>query len=106
MIHDQLRAIAPELNCNVIAIAESQEEFLTIYAGLVRNPGYAAPNGKWNTILLAFRPDDAQRKAIAEGADVYVSLLTFGGPMPGIIVQVDKDSAAAAYNVPALERER
>lgn len=96
----QLRAVAPELDCRICAIAEGQHEYLTIYGGFLTNPSYPAPNG-YNTALLAFRLDEEHRKAIAEGADIYVSLLTFGNPMQPIIVQVGKESASATYNVRA-----
>lgn len=96
----QLRAVAPELDVPVIAIAEEQEEYLTIYAGLVRQPAYpVAPGMDWNSMVFAFRPDEGQRARIARGEDVYLSLLTFGRPMPGVIVTVGKHDTAAVYNV-------
>ena len=97
----QLRQIAPEVDAPCVAIAEEQEQYQTIYAAQVRHPSLPAPLG-WNALLLAFRLDDEQRQAIAEGADLYVSLLTFGGPMQPIVVQVGKHSASAVYNVRVL----
>ena len=99
----QLRAVAPEVDVPCVAVAEKQQEYLTVYAGLACNPGYPAvvrPDGtRWNTHLLALRPDRHHLAALAAGADIYVSLLTFGRPMPPFIVQVGKASVAAAYNV-------
>lgn len=94
----QLRAIAPQLGCPVIAIAENQPEYMTIYAGLVKHPDFPAPAGH-NANVLAYRLDEEHRQAIADGEDLYITLLTGGGPMQPIIAQVGKHSAAAAFNV-------
>lgn len=53
-----------------------------------------------NSVVLAFRPTDAERARLAAGEDLYISLLTFLQPMQGIAVMVGKDEASAAYNVP------
>lgn len=100
----QLRAIAPELDAEVVSIAENQTEYRPIYAALTHQPGFFAPDG-WNTIVLAFRPDEAQRAAIAAGEDIYVSLLTGGGPMQPIMVLVGKRTAGAAFNVPVIDAD-
>jgi hypothetical protein len=41
-------------------------------------------------VLMRFTLTNAEREAIENGADVYVSLLTFGGPMTPIMIGVAK----------------
>ena len=94
----------PELAARIVTVAESQEEYLTVRAALVTSPDYAAPRG-YNTVVMAFRPDEAQRRAIAAGEDLYVSLLTFGQPQQPIMVMVGKKTAAGTFGVPVKEEE-
>lgn len=100
-----MKAVIPELEAPVIIVAADQqaEGYVPITAALVRHPAYAA-KGKHNTNVLAFRPNVEERLRIAAGADIYVSLLTFGGPMQGIIVMAGRDEASAIYNVRAGRR--
>lgn len=96
-----MRAVRPKLNAPQVTIAEEQGQFLPITAALVRHPGYPAvetPHGPMNSIVLAFRPSEEDRAALAAGADLYVSLLTFGRPMPGLIVHAGPEKAAVIYN--------
>jgi hypothetical protein len=100
-----MRSIPPQVEAPLIRIAEEQPEFVPVTGALVRHPGY--PDGAYperaNTVLLAFRPSEDERKRLAEGADIYVALLTFGQPMQGIVVLAGKEDASAVYNVPAAE---
>lgn len=97
-----MQSTTPEVDAPLIEIAKDQAEFLPVVGALVHASGYGGP--QLNTILLAFRPSPAERAAIAGGADIYVSQLTFGGPMHGIIVTAGKEEASRIYNVPVAPR--
>lgn len=87
--------ISPQVAAPQVTVAEEQEEFKPITAAIVQGAhGFSH--------LLAFRPNDDERRRIAAGEDLYISLLTFGGPMQGIIVLTGKHEAAAVFNVSAL----
>lgn len=90
----------PELDARKVKMAEGQEEYETIEAAVVDHPDF--PVGG-NTRVMAFRPTDEERRKISEGADIYVSLLTFGQPMNPLLVLVGKEEAAAVYNVKTTE---
>jgi hypothetical protein len=97
-----MRMIRPRLDAPQITIAEEQDEFKPVTAALVYNPLYApvqTDHGALNAIVLAFRPDAEERAQLAAGEDIYVSLLTFLRPMPGIIVGVGSRDMAAMFNV-------
>lgn len=98
-----MRMIAPEVEqgvaarpCHHVRIAEEQAEFKTVSAAIVWHDGHQTL-----ATLLAFRPSEDERARIAAGEDVYISLLTGGGPMQPIIVLCGKHEAAAAFNVRA-----
>lgn len=94
--------IRPRLDAPQITIAEDQEEFKPVTAALVDHPAYPpvpTQHGPANSLVLAFRPTDEERARIAAGEDVYVSLLTFMKPMPGIILSVGPDEFASWFNV-------
>lgn len=86
--------IAPALPIETQVIAEEQEEYKPVVAGLVRNPEFQSvrPDGV-NTLVLCFRPTPEERKRLAENDDIYIWLLTFGGPMQPIIVSCGKEEA-------------
>lgn len=97
-----MRMVRPRLVAPQITIAEDQEEFLPVTAALVRHPQYQAiqtEHGPLNSVVLAFRLTENERRAIAAGEDLYVSLLTFMRPMQGIILSVGPEHPAAWYNV-------
>src|SRR3954464_6145761 len=95
-----MRMICPQVDAPTVTIARDQEEYLELTGALVDNPEYGTPVGRsHNTILLAFRPSDDERKRLAAGDDLYVALLTGGGPMQPILLRVGRDEAAAAFRV-------
>lgn len=94
-----MRMIAPKVDAPQVVIAEEQEEFKPITAALVRHPAYPCHPHGFNSVLLCFRPSDDERKRIAGGEDLYVSLLTLGGPMQGIIVSAGAEEPSLIYNV-------
>lgn len=98
--------IVPELEARQIAVAKSQPQYVPLVGCDVHNPAYAstmAQAGRENTLVLAFRPSDAERVKLCAGEPIYVSLLTFGGPMQPILLTVGKDETAATFGIRALE---
>lgn len=92
-----MRMIRPRLKAPQTVVAEEQEEFSPVTVAYVRNDQYGAPgteHGPLNTAVMAFRPSEEERKKIAEGADIYIGLLTFMKPQQGIIVQVGPEAIA------------
>lgn len=101
-----MQSTTPQLVAHVVRVAEHQaaDGFVPINAALVKHPDYwTPPKVDVNTHVLAFRPTDEERARIAAGADLYVGLLTYGGPMQGIIVATGKEEAAAIYHVRTKE---
>jgi hypothetical protein len=97
-----MRMIRPQLAAPQVTIAEDQVEFKPITAALVVHPSYparASAHGPVNSVVVAFRPDADERRRLAAGEDLYVSLLTHGGPMQGIICAVGPETPAAWFNV-------
>lgn len=94
-----MRPIRPKLAAPQITIAEDQHEYLPVTAALVKHPEFPVrPSQQHNAIVIAFRPNDEERAKIAAGSDIYVELLTFGGPMQPIIVDVGPDNMAAWFD--------
>jgi hypothetical protein len=92
--------IAPQVDAPCIVIAEEQEEYKPVSAALVLHPLYGvAPGREHNSVLLAFRPSNEERARLVSGADVYISLLTFGGPMQPILVMCGKEEAAQNFGI-------
>lgn len=97
-----MRMVRPKLDAPQVTIAEEQAEFKPVTAALVHNrlyPAVQSQHGPLNAIVLAFRPNDKERARLAAGEDIYVSLLTFLRPMPGIIVSAGSREPAAMFNV-------
>jgi hypothetical protein len=110
-----LECVIPEVVAPLLRVAEDQPEFVPITVAMVQNPEFEAvlfpessmlTEGRWNTVLMAFRPNDEQRARIAEGADLYIALLTFGNPQQGIIVLAGREDAAAVFNVPVRDPDK
>lgn len=95
-----MRMVRPKLDAPQVSVAEHQEEFKPVTAAMVRNAGYDVdPACGFNTLVLAFRPTPRERERLAAGADVYLSLLTFGGPMQGVILSAGPEDPAAMFGV-------
>ena len=78
------RAIAPRVGCPEIMLAEDQEEYLDVCVAVV-------PYSDGSTgIMTRWRLSDVERDKIAAGEDIYLSLLTFGRPMPPIILEIGR----------------
>lgn len=99
--------IRPKLEAVQLTIAEEQEEYKSVTAAVVQHPDYPGvrvrlPDGQvaqYNSIVLAFRPTDEERAKLVAGEDLYVSLLTFGKPMQGIILTVGPQEFAQWFGV-------
>lgn len=72
--------------------AKNQPEYDTLPAITYRENPQVPVTSRWKFT-------DAERKAIAEGADLYLTLLTFGTPLQPICVQVFRPDEAA-WNIP------
>lgn len=97
-----MRMVRPKLVAPQVTVAEDQEEFKSLTAALVHNTLYQArqtDQGPLNTLVLAFRPSDEERARLTAGEDIYISLLTYLGPMQAIIVGVGAEETAAMYGV-------
>lgn len=109
-----MQPVSPELaGVRIVRLAEEQPEYTPIDAARVRTKDFPAAEqpevaavirhetygGGDNTHLLAFRLTEEERHRIFEGADIYVALLTYGGPMQPILVFAGKEQAAAAYGL-------
>lgn len=92
-----MRFIRPELKAPTVMVAEDQEEFMTVCAAMVHAP---TDRGLVPAHLLCMRFTDEERQAIAEGADLYLSLLTGGGSMQAVMPLVGKEQASAVFNIP------
>ena len=76
-----MRMIAPQVEAPSKVVAEQQEEYAPVSVALVSHSEYPVVrtrHGDFNLVLMAFRPSEEERAALAAGADLYISLLTFG----------------------------
>jgi hypothetical protein len=95
-----MRMIRPKLDALQVTIAEDQEEYKPVTAALVDHPLYTIRDTDYNTVVLAFRPTADELGQLNDGAEIYVSLLTFGGPMQPIICTVGAQQTADIYGIP------
>jgi hypothetical protein len=96
-----MRGTRPALDAPQLSIAEHQEEFVPITGAFVKHPEYGlAPGHSYNCVVLAFRPTDEERAKIAAGEDIYLSLLTWGGPMQGVLLSAGPEDMGRIFNVP------
>lgn len=92
--------ICPQVDAPTVSIARDQEEFLEVTAALVTNPEFGVPVGRQhNTVLLAFRPSEQERARLRAGDDIYIALLTGGGPMQPVMLCIGREEAAAVFHV-------
>lgn len=94
-----MQPTTPKLAAKRVIVAKSQPPYLPIEAALVRHPGFASPWGMTNAHVVAFQPTPAELEQLNAGEAIYLSLLTFGGPMTPIIMTVGAEETAAIYNV-------
>lgn len=79
-----MRAVAPRVGCPEETLAEEQEQFLPLTVAFVEyEDGTRGTMTRW-------RLDDAERAQLAAGADLYLTLLTFGSPMQPIQLSVGR----------------
>lgn len=71
------------------------EKFETVYAK--NQPEYrplrTLPGRNGNSAIARFHFTEAQRKAVAEGADIYLELLHFGRPLAPSLIMVMSEHA-------------
>jgi hypothetical protein len=95
-----MRMTPPQVRAEKVCLAKNQPEYTVLTVALVRHPRYPVDEGTGhNSVLMAFRPTAEERARIADGEDIYVSLLTGGHAMQPILVLAGKDAAAHAFDV-------
>lgn len=90
-----MHMVAPRTGAPEVTIAENQVEYKPVVAALYVHPQF----GNAPVLLTRWRLNDEDRRRIAEGGDLYISLMTFGHPMQPITVQV----GPAGWTVPEGE---
>jgi hypothetical protein len=77
-----MRMISPNVGLPEITVAEDQHEYLTLTAALV----------EWDDgsrgILTRWRLTHNEKERVANGEDLYITVLTFGQPLQPIAVVV------------------
>ena len=95
-----MRWIRPQLDAPQETIAEEQQEYCTLTGAFLTHPEYGVAKGaSYNTVVVAVRPSDEERKRIAAGDDIYIGVLTFGSPLQPLLVLTGREEASAAYGV-------
>lgn len=80
-----MRPIAPRTGEREITLAEEQHDYQPITAVVrVREPGVS--------LVTRWTMTPEERAKVAAGEDIYVELLTFGGPMQPVVVSVGPTS--------------
>lgn len=95
-----MQSVTPELDAPRIRVGPPEGK--TEADGFNTIVGAGVHHHTGESLVYAFRPTDTERAKIAEGADIYVSLLTYGGSPQGIMVMTGRDEASAVFNVREL----
>ena len=74
-----MRSVAPRTGAPEVTIAEDQHQYKTLVGAQYDDPP---------AMLTRWRLDDADRERVAAGEDIYLAVLTFGGPFPPLSIQV------------------
>lgn len=80
-------------------VIDGLEQFETVYAK--NQPEYlplrTLPGQEGNSAISRFHFTDAQRKAVAEGADVYLEIVHFRGPLaPSRLMVMDDNRKSSS----------
>lgn len=77
-----MRMVAPRTGADEITLAEDQLEYKPLTAAVYRTEeGHV-------TLLTRWKFTDEERAAIAAGEDLYLGVMTFGGPLQPLMAQV------------------
>jgi len=76
--------VIPGLEGREVIYAKDQPEYIALRT--------LVGNDRDRRVLSRWEPTPEQRKAIAEGADIYLQLLTFGQPLQPILMLVSDGS--------------
>lgn len=79
-----MRMVSPDVGVPEIAIAQNQLDYQELTAGVL----YFSDGSQG--LLTRWRLTDEEKEAIAQGEDLYVTILTFGQPMQPIMLHVSK----------------
>lgn len=97
-------SIEPSIAADTRTVAKTQGDqgYVPVRAVFATHPDYPRSGTSHNSVIMAFRPSPTERQAIANGADIYVALLTFGRPQQPIIVTAGKELMARIYQLFAI----
>lgn len=76
------RTVAPRVGCPEEMMAQNQEEYLTCCVAIVTYEDGA------KGVMTRWRLSVEEQQKIADGADLYLTLFTFGGPMQPVMLEV------------------
>jgi hypothetical protein len=95
-----MRMIRPKLAVDQVTIAEGQEEFKPVTAALIRHRAYGPGlHGDWNQVTTAWLPSEEEIQRMIAGEPIYLSQLTFGNPMQGVLLSVGTKETAEIFGV-------
>jgi hypothetical protein len=72
--------VLPGYNVNEVLFAENQPEYMQLPAVRVESPEHQ--------VLTRWQLSDEDRQRVAQGADVYLWVSTFGMPLQPVVVEV------------------
>lgn len=77
-----------------------QPEYEPVEIVRATNPDFwVNPKATHNAVVMAFRPSEDERRRLAEGEDIYISLITFGHPQQPILVDVGPQTMAEIHGL-------
>lgn len=79
-----MRPVAPRVGLPEVTLAEEQAEYAPVTVAVV-----TYEDGTQG-LMTRWRPTEDERALIAAGADLYLTLLTFGRPMQPIHLKVGR----------------
>lgn len=99
-----MESIEPAIAADTRTVAKHQGDqgYVPVRAVFATHPDYPRSGTMHNAVIMAFRPSPEERQQIADGADIYVSLLTFGRPQQPVIITAGKELMARVFNLFAL----
>lgn len=94
-----MKSTPPQLDAPAVVFGVTQPDVLPITGALVQHDGLPpAKDGGPNTVLYAFEFDDKEKEMIIDGADLYIALVTFGGPPQPILPIIGVKHAAEIFD--------
>lgn len=89
-----MRAVAPRVGMPEVTIAANQDEYLELTGAVVTYEDGSVG------VVTRWRLSEVEKFAIARGEDLYLTLLTGGGPMQPVCLEVGPPSWAIEREPP------